>query len=148
MKLVILIYVEFSFVYRIFLSGRVSKIQRTLFVQNSTLGTNETGRKLPLKCRGLWLSPVFGFRYIPLQCPAMVCQHTWGPLALVLLFHSHNVLVKAFVVFVTDFAEIFWKKIQVGPQKVDFQTHIATHSFVRSQQVLHNILIFHCFVIS
>jgi len=31
---------------------------------------------------------------------------------------------------------------------VDFQTHIASHSFVRSQQVLHNILIVRCFVIS
>jgi len=40
------------------------------------------------------------------------------------------------------------KKFQVWFQKVDFQTHIASHSFVRSQQVLHNILIVCCFVIS
>ena len=46
-------YAEFRYVYRIFLSGRVSKIQRTLFVQNSTLHTIETGRNLPLKCRGV-----------------------------------------------------------------------------------------------
>ena len=26
------------------------------------------------------------------------------------LFHSHNVLVKSFTVFVIDFAEIFWGK--------------------------------------
>jgi len=31
-------------------------------------------------------------------------------LALVLLFHGHNVLVKSFTVFITDFAEIFWEK--------------------------------------
>jgi len=36
-----------------------------------------------------------------------------GPFALVLFFHRHNVLVKSFTVFVTDFAEIFWEKIQV-----------------------------------
>jgi len=67
---------------------------------------------------------------------------------LVPLFHSHNVWVKYFTVFVTDFAEIFWERIQVWPQKVDFQAHVASHRFVRSQQVLHNILIVRCFVIS
>ena len=102
-------YAEFRYVYGIFLSGRVSKIQRNLNVQNSTLRAHETGRNFPLKCRGIWLSPVFGVRYIPLQCPAIVCQHTWGPGALVPLFHSHNKLVKSFTVFVTDFAEIFWE---------------------------------------
>ena len=69
-------------------------------------------------------------------------------LALVPLFQSQNILVKSFTVFVTDVAEIFWEKIQVGLQKVDFQTHIASHSFVQSQQVLHNIRIVRCFVIS
>ena len=112
--------------------------------ENSTLRTNETGRNLPLKCRGVWLSLVIGFSYTPLQCPAIVCQHTWGPLALVPLFHKQNVLVKSLTVFVTDLAHIFWEKIQVGLQKMDFQTHIASHSFVRSQQVLHNILIVRC----
>ena len=141
-------YAEFSYVYRTFLSDRVSKIQRAVFVQNGTLRTNQTGRNLPLKCRGVWLSLVTGFRCIPLECPAMFCQDTWGPLALVPPFCSQNVLVKSFTVFVTDFAEIFWKKIQEGLQKVDFQTHIAPHSFVLSKQVLHNILILRCCVIS
>jgi len=50
--------------------------------------------------------------------------------------------------FVADFAKIILEKIQVGLQKVNFQTHIASHSFVRSREVLHNILIVHCFVIS
>jgi len=137
------------YVYRIFLSGRVSKTERNFNLQNSTLRAHETGRNFPLKCRGVWLSPVFGVRYIPLQCPAIVCQHTWGPLALVPLFRSHNVLVKSFTVFVTDFAEVLWGgKIQVWLQKVDFQTQIASHSFVQTQQVLHNILMVRCFVIS
>ena len=39
------------------------------------------------------------------------------------------------------------KKFQVLFQKAVFQTQIASHSFVRSQQVLH-ILIVRCFVIS
>ena len=103
-------YAEFRYVYRIFLSGKVSKIQRNLNVQNSTLRALETSRNFPLKCRGVWLSPVFGIRYIHLQCPVIVCQHTRGWLALVLLFHSHNVFVKSITVFVNDFAEIFWKK--------------------------------------
>ena len=141
-------YAEFRYAHRIFLSGRISKIQRTLFVQNSTLYTNEKGRNLPLKCRGVWFSSVIGVRYILLQCPAIVCQHTWGPLALLPLFLSQNVLVKSFTTFITDFAEIFWEQIQVGLQKVDFQTHIAIHSFVRSRQVLRNILIVLWFVIS
>jgi len=143
-------YAEFRYLYRIFVSVRVSKIQRTIFVQNNTLRTKETDRNLPLKRRGLRLSPVIGFRYeyIPLQCSTIVCQHTWGPLALVPLFHIQNVLMKSFTVFATDFADIFCKKIQVGLQKVDFQTHIASHSFVRSQQVQKNILIIRCFVIS
>ena len=139
---------EFRYVHIIFLSGRFSKIQRNLNVQNSMLRAHETGRNFPLKCRGLWFQPVFGVRYIPLQCTAMVCQHTWGPLALILLFHGHNVLVESFTVFVTDFAEIFWEKIKVWVQKLDFQIHIASHCFVRSQQVLNIILIVCCFVIS
>jgi len=101
---------EFRYVYILFLSGRFSKIQRTIFVQKSTLRTNEAGRNLPLKCRGVWRSPVFGFWYIPLQCLAIVCQRIWGPLALVPLFRSQNDWVNYFTVFVTDFAEIFWKK--------------------------------------
>ena len=78
-------YAEFRYVYRTFLTVTVSKIQTNLNVQNSTLCAHETGRNLPLKCRGEWFSSVFGIRYIPLQCPATVYQHTWGPLALVLL---------------------------------------------------------------
>ena len=35
------------------------------------------------------------------------------PLALVPLFHSHNILVKSFTVFDIDFAEIFWEKIEL-----------------------------------
>jgi len=70
------LYAEFRYVYKMFLSGRVSKIQRAVFVQNCTLRTNETDRILPLKCRGIWLSPVFGVRYSPLQCLAIVCQNT------------------------------------------------------------------------
>ena len=62
-----------------------------------------------------------------------------------IIFHSQNVFVKSFTVFVTDFTEIFWKNIQVRRQKVDFRNHIASHSFVRSQQVLHNILIVSAF---
>jgi hypothetical protein len=112
------------------------------------LRAHERGRNIPLKCRGLWISSVFGVRYIHLQCPTIFCQYTWGSLALVPLFHSHNVLAKSLTVFVSDFSEIFWQKIQVWRQKVDFQTHIASHSFVRSQQVLHNIVIVRCFVIS
>jgi len=46
-------YAEFRYVHRIFISGRVSKIQRNLNVQNSTLRAHETGRNFPLKCRGL-----------------------------------------------------------------------------------------------
>ena len=141
-------HVKFRYVYIIFLSGWVSKIQRNLNVQNSTLRAHEIGRNFRIKCRGLWLSLVFGVRYVPLQCPAIVCQHTWVPFVLVPLFHNYNVLVKYFTVFVTDFVEIFWQNIQVCLQKVDFQTHIASHSFVRSQQVLHNIVIVRCFVIS
>jgi len=141
-------YTEFRYVYRSVLSSRVSKILRTLFVQNSTLRANEAGRNLFLKCRCLYFSPVIGFRYISLQCPAILCQHNWSPLDLVALFHSQNILVKSFTVFVTDFPENFWEKLQVEHQKVDFQNHNASHSFVRSQQVLLNIVIFHCFLIS
>jgi len=50
-------YAEFRYVYRIFLSGRVSKIQGNLNVHNSTLCAYETDRNFPLKCRGIWLSP-------------------------------------------------------------------------------------------
>ena len=138
------IYAEFRYVYRIFLSCRVSKLQSNWNALNSTLPARETDRNLPLKCRGVWLSPVIDFRYSHRQCPAIVCQYTWGPLALVPLSLSQNSLRKSFTVFVTDFAEIFWEKIQVWLQKVDFQAHIASHSFVRSQQVLHNILIVRC----
>jgi len=46
-------YAEFRYVHRIFLSGRVSKIQRNIHVQNSTLCAHETSRNFPLKCRGV-----------------------------------------------------------------------------------------------
>ena len=41
---------EFRYAYRIFLSGRVSRIQRNSNVQNSTLRAHETGRNFNLKC--------------------------------------------------------------------------------------------------
>jgi len=43
-------YAEFRYVYIIFLSGRVSKIQRNLNAQNSTLRAHETGSNFPVKC--------------------------------------------------------------------------------------------------
>ena len=46
-------FAQFRYVYRIFLSGRVSKIQGNLSVQNSTLCAHETGRNFPLKCRSV-----------------------------------------------------------------------------------------------
>jgi len=55
-------YAEFRYVYRIFPSGGISKVQRNLNVQNSTLRAYETGRNFPVKCTVLWLSPVFGVR--------------------------------------------------------------------------------------
>ena len=110
-------YPDFRYVYSIFLSGRVSKIQRTLFVQNSTLHTNETGRNLPLKCRGgNWL------QVHPSSVSSNSLPTYLSPLALVLFFHSQNILVKSFTVFVTDFAEIFWeKKSKWGPKKWIFR---------------------------
>jgi len=47
------LYAEFRYVYRIFLSVRVLKIQRNLNVQNSTLGTHETGRNVPVTWAGI-----------------------------------------------------------------------------------------------
>jgi len=42
------LYAEFRYVYGMFLSGRVSKMQRNLNVQNNTLRAHETGRNNPL----------------------------------------------------------------------------------------------------
>jgi hypothetical protein len=53
MNLAVLFNAEFRYVNRIFLSGRVSMIQRNLNVQNSTLRAHETGRKVPLKRTGV-----------------------------------------------------------------------------------------------
>ena len=72
-----------------------------------------------LKCRGIWLSPVFGVRYIPLQCPAIVSQHTWGPHALVPLFRSRNVLVKFFTGFSLTLPR-FLGKNPSGATEIDF----------------------------
>ena len=46
-------YAEFRYVYRIFLSGRILKIQRNLNVQNSTLRAHVTGSNSPLICAGV-----------------------------------------------------------------------------------------------
>ena len=46
-------YIEFRYIYRIFLSDRVSKMQRNLNMQNNTLLAYETGRNYSLKCRGI-----------------------------------------------------------------------------------------------
>jgi hypothetical protein len=43
----------YIYINRIFLSGRVSKIQRNLYVQNGSLRAHETGRNVHLKCRGV-----------------------------------------------------------------------------------------------
>ena len=40
-------------VNRTFLTGRVSKIQRNLNVQNSTLRAHETSSNFPIKCTGV-----------------------------------------------------------------------------------------------
>jgi hypothetical protein len=64
--------------------------QKNLNVQNCTNCANETGRNFHLRCRGLSLSPVFGVRYIPIHFTTIVCQHSLGSLALVLLYLSHN----------------------------------------------------------
>ena len=131
-----------------FFIWKFSKIQRNLNVQTGTSGAHETGRNFPPKCTGVWLSPVFGVRYIHLQSPATVCQITRGPLALKPHFHSHNILMKYFTCSSPNSPRYSGKKIQVGLQKVYFQPHVASHSFVRSQQVLHNILTVRCFVTS
>ena len=141
-------YAELRYVYRFFLSGRVSKIQRNLHVQNSTLRAHETGRNFPLKCWGVWLLPVFGIRYMPLQCPAVFCQHKWGLLALVPLFHSHNVLVKSFTVLSLTLPRFSGKKSKCDSRKWIFRLILHPVAGVQSQQVLHNILIVCCFVIS
>jgi len=138
-------YIGYVRIYRILLSGRVSKIQSNLHVQNSTLRAHETGRNFPLKCRGVWLSPVFGVRYISLQCPSIICQHTWGPLASSIAIMSWWNLSPCSSLTSPRFSG---EKIQVWLQRVDLLTHIASHSFERRQQVLHNILIVRCFVIS
>ena len=43
-------YAEFRFVYRIFLSGRFSKIHVNLNVQNSTFRAHKTNRNVPVTC--------------------------------------------------------------------------------------------------
>ena len=121
-------YAEFRYVYRIFLLGRVSKIQRNLYVQNCTSRSHEKGRNFPPKCRGVWLSPVFGVRYIPLQSPTIFCQHKWGPLAFVPLFHSHNVLVKPFTILSLTLPRFSRKKSKCDSRNWIF-THIASHSW-------------------
>ena len=107
---------------------------RNLIVQNRTLCAHETGRIFPLQCRGVWLSPVFGFTYITLQYPARVWPHIWCPLALVSLFHSHNVLVKFFTLFVTDFSEIFWgKNTSVTPGSGFSDSYCVPWFFMKSK---------------
>ena len=110
-------YAEFRYANWIVLPRRVPKIQRAVFVQNGVLLANETGRNLPLKCRAVWLSLVFRVRYILLQCPATVCQHTWAPLASLPLFHSLNVLVKSFTCSSLTSLRFFVKNCKWGSKK-------------------------------
>jgi hypothetical protein len=139
---------ENPYKYGFFLLGRVSKIQRNLHVQNCTLRAHETGRNFPPKCWGVRLSPVFGVRYVPLQSPAIFCQHKWGPLALVPLFLSHNVLVKPFTLLSLTLPRFSGKKSKWDSRKWIFRLILHPIAGVQSQQVLHNILIVSCFVIS
>ena len=96
-----------------FLSRRVSEIQWNLNVQDTTLRAHETAGNFFLKCRGVLLSLVFGIRYIPLQCAAIVCNILEVHLPWY-CFHTHNVLVKSLTVFVTDFEEIFGERKPSG----------------------------------
>ena len=64
-------------------------------------------------------------------------------------FHSQNVLMKSFTVFVTDFAELFWeKKFTWYSKKWIFRLIKYPTDFVLCQQFLQNIIIVRCFVIS
>jgi hypothetical protein len=57
-------------------------------------------------------------------------------------------LDEIFHLFVTDFETTFSGEISSVTAESGFSDYIASHSFVRSQQVLHNVLIVRYFVIS
>ena len=63
-----------------------------------------------LKCNHGCLSAKFCLWNVPSKCPAIISQHTATPLALVLLFHCGDVLVKSLSVIIAHCPEIFWGK--------------------------------------
>jgi hypothetical protein len=60
-----------------------------------------------------WFSAVFCLWSISLEGPVVVCQHNSAALALVSLFLVGNMLVKVFLILVTDGAKVFREEVQV-----------------------------------
>ena len=106
-------YAEFRYVCRIYLSDRFSEIQRNLYMQNSTLGAHATGRNFPLKCRCVWLFAGISCPVHPSSVSSYSLPTYLRSTCLGTAFHSHNIWVKSFTVFITAFAKIFQEKIQV-----------------------------------
>ena len=131
-----------------FLSGRASTIQRSVFVQNATLRTDGTGRNWPLNCTGVWISGGKWLQVHPSSVSSNSLPTYLRSTCLGTAFPNPKYLGEIFHRSSLTSPRFSGKKFQVGLQKVNFQTHIASHSFVQSRKALHNILTVRCFVIS
>ena len=116
-------------------------------MQNSTLLAHETGRNFPLQCTGVWLSPVLAsgtslFSAQQQSANILEVHLPWYRFSIAIM--SWWNLLRCSSLTSPRFSE---KKSKWDSKEWIF-THITSESFVQSQQVLHNILIVHCFVIS
>jgi hypothetical protein len=104
-------YAEFIFVLSFSLSCKVFK-WHTVIIWRKRIFTYYINVFLHyLKSNCGWFLALCRLWNISLEGPAVVSQHTEAPLALVLLFHVVNVLMKSLSVLVTDGAKILREEV-------------------------------------
>ena len=72
-------------------------------------------------------SPVFCIGYVTFNHLAEVCHHTGTPLATVVDFHLHYILMEPLSMLVTHCCKVLKEKVYARMEKVNFQGHTAPH---------------------
>ena len=72
----------------------------------------------------------------------------WIPLPLIHFLHKFIVLMASFPMLITHFSIFLRNKMRMGMQKVYFQWHVPTRSFLRLQEVSYQLLVIICLTVS
>ena len=85
---------------------------------------------------------------IPPNDPAIVIHHVFIPSSLIPDFHDLQILVESFTLLITDSTKIFWKRINVAEQEMNFESHVATQIAEAIKAILNDVLVIFIFEVS